>query len=95
MAASLHFASSNESLKVGSSLSLAIRERRCQHYDIKLSDKEFLAKPLYPKPFVERVGAILDEGEPSLPRWVSKRLDRYGSEAAPHGHNMSLIEIID
>jgi len=67
----------------------------CQHYDIKLSDKEFLAKPLYPKPFVERVGAILDEGEPSLPRWVSKPLDRYGSEAAPHGHNMSLIEIID
>ena len=31
----------------------------CQQYDLKLSDREFLAKPLYPKPFVERVNAIV------------------------------------
>ena len=55
----------------------------CRQYDMKLSEKEFLPKPLYPKPFVERVDAILDEKEPSLPTWV-KRLGRYGSEAAPH-----------
>jgi len=54
----------------------------CRQYDMKLSDKEFLAKPLYPKPFLEAVNAILDEKEPSVPTWV-KRLGRYGSEAAP------------
>jgi len=54
----------------------------CQQYDIKLSDKEFLAKPLYPKPFVERVNAILEERERSLPKWVAKMTNRYGSSEA-------------
>ncbi len=40
----------------------------CQQYDLKLSDKEFLAKPLYPKPFVERVNAILDEKKAFAPQ---------------------------
>jgi len=56
----------------------------CYQYDIKLSDKEFLAKPLYPKPFVERVEAILEQSEASVPTWVSKRLQQVAGEAAPH-----------
>ena len=56
----------------------------CHQYDIKLSDREFLAKPLYPKPFVERVEAILEQGDTCLPQWVSKRLQRFLSEADQH-----------
>jgi DNA-binding NtrC family response regulator len=56
----------------------------CHQYDVKLSDKEFLAKPLYPKPFIERVEAILEQGDASLPEWVSRRLQRFSGEAASH-----------
>lgn len=53
----------------------------CRQYDIKLSDKEFLAKPLYPKPFLERVKTILEEETSSVPTWVAKRLR--GREVKP------------
>jgi FixJ family two-component response regulator len=56
----------------------------CHHYDVKLSDREFLAKPLYPKSFVERVEAILEQSNTSVPKWVSKRLQGFSGEAASH-----------
>lgn len=56
----------------------------CHQYDVKLSDREFLAKPLYPKPFIERVEAILEQRDTSLPEWVSRRLQRFSGEAASH-----------
>jgi CheY-like chemotaxis protein len=55
----------------------------CRHYDIRLSDKEFIAKPLYPRPFLERVGSILSERQASLPTWAQERLGRRETEAAP------------
>ena len=48
----------------------------CHQYDIKLSDKQFLAKPLYPDALVELVKAILEEEDPTLPTWVRTRLQR-------------------
>ena len=56
----------------------------CHQYDVKLSDKEFLAKPLYPKAFVERIEAILEQRDSSLPEWVSRRLQRFSGESAAH-----------
>jgi len=55
----------------------------CRHYDIKLSNKEFIAKPLYPRLFLERAGSIVSEQQASLPTWAQERLGQREPEAAP------------
>jgi DNA-binding response OmpR family regulator len=56
----------------------------CYQYDIKLSDKQFLAKPLYPEALVERVEAILEQEEPAIPTWARTRLLQYSGDPAQH-----------
>ena len=53
----------------------------CTGYGIRLSDSDFLAKPIYPEALIERVQAILDREDAAIPEWVSRRLQEYGAEA--------------